>query len=81
MFCLTFLLFVVTSCQWVSLVAQDIILLRVGFVDLPGSDIIAQFQKAQAAVQWIFSWENWPQPLNVTRSYYFRFGGFHGVFF
>ncbi|KAH8826592.1 hypothetical protein DL96DRAFT_1608426 [Flagelloscypha sp. PMI_526] len=66
MFCLTFLLFVVTSCQWVSLVAQDIILLRVGFVDLPGSNIIAQFQKAQAAVQWIFSWENWPQPLNFA---------------
>lgn len=65
MFALTLVSFMTTTAHWVSMAILNTTLLRVGFVDLPGSDIIAQFQKAQLQVSWIFTFDVWPQTVVV----------------
>ncbi|KAH8831089.1 hypothetical protein DL96DRAFT_1586432 [Flagelloscypha sp. PMI_526] len=41
-------------------------LIKVGFVDLPGSDLIRQFQMAQAHMRWMFVLDNWPMNVNMS---------------
>ncbi|KAH8831170.1 hypothetical protein DL96DRAFT_1586709 [Flagelloscypha sp. PMI_526] len=66
MFALTTIVFLLTTADWIAFLYNLINLLRVGLVDLPGSDLLRQFQKAQADIQWVFALENWPLAVNMS---------------
>ncbi|KAH8831103.1 hypothetical protein DL96DRAFT_1812022 [Flagelloscypha sp. PMI_526] len=66
MFALTIVVFLLTTTDWVAQLYILVDLLQVGFLDLPGSDVMRQFQKAQADMQWIFVLGNWPMNVNIS---------------
>ncbi|KAH8831101.1 hypothetical protein DL96DRAFT_808377 [Flagelloscypha sp. PMI_526] len=66
MFALTTVVFLFTTADWIASLYNLVDLIQVGFVDLPGSDLVRQFQKAQARMQWIFVFDEWPMNVNMS---------------
>ncbi|KAH8831167.1 hypothetical protein DL96DRAFT_1812072 [Flagelloscypha sp. PMI_526] len=66
MFALSTLVFLLTTVDWITFIYNLVNLTQVGFVELPGSDLFRQFQKAQADIQWVFKLENWPLSVNMS---------------